>query len=178
MPVAELIRLHRESRFFMERTAVLMSPKPLRRISDRTPALLQLLWDRYGVLPRNLVFVEVTHPKVPYVHENRFLVTAFEQDRSRGSIVSVELRFGFMEEPNVERALQGMARLQEIDLLHPPARVDRPCLEREPAACAKHGPARPVCDSGCSCFCACSPAPRIISMASAMKCSCRPRPCR
>jgi KUP system potassium uptake protein len=40
----------------------------------------------------------------------------FDKDRSRGSIISVELRFGFMEEPNVERALEGMARLKEIDL--------------------------------------------------------------
>jgi KUP system potassium uptake protein len=116
MTVAELVQLHRESRFFMERTAVLMAPKPLRAEADRTPALLQLLWDRYGVLPRNLVFVEVTHRKVPYIHENRYAVVVFDRDRHRGSIISVELSFGFMEEPNVERALEGMARHQEIDL--------------------------------------------------------------
>lgn len=116
MTVSELIGLHRMSRFFMERTAVLMSPKPMRNESERTPALLQLLWDRYGVLPRNLIFVEVTHRKVPYIHENRYVVTVFDRDRSRGSIIGVELSFGFMEEPNVERALEGMARLQEIDL--------------------------------------------------------------
>ncbi len=116
MRISELIRLHRDCGHFMERTAVLMAPKPLHHASDHTPALLQLLWDRYGVLPRNLIFVEVTHPKVPYVHENRYRVTVFDKDRSRGSIISVELRFGFMEEPNVERALEGMARLKEIDL--------------------------------------------------------------
>jgi KUP system potassium uptake protein len=116
MAISELAELHRDSRFFMERTAVLMAPKPLRRISDRTPALLQLLWDRNGVLPRNLIFVEVTHPKVPYIHDNRYEVTVFQKDRDRGSIIAVQLRFGFMEEPNVERALEGMARLKEIDL--------------------------------------------------------------
>ena len=70
MTIAELIQLHRSSRFFMERTAVLMAPTPLHHPSDRTPALLQLLWDRYGVLPRNLIFVQVTHRKVP-VHSRR-----------------------------------------------------------------------------------------------------------
>ena len=114
--VAELVRLHRGCKFFMERTAVLMAPKPLRLESDRTPALLQLLWDRYGVLPRNLIFVEVIHRKVPYIHENRYAVTVFYRDRARGSIISVELSFGFMEDPNVERALEGMARHREIDL--------------------------------------------------------------
>jgi KUP system potassium uptake protein len=116
MTVAELIRLHRQSRHFMERTAVLMIAKPLRHATDRTPALLQMLWDRYGVLPRNLIFVEVTHRKVPYIHENRYAVVVFDRDRDRGSIISVELSFGFMEEPNVELALEGMARHREIDL--------------------------------------------------------------
>jgi KUP system potassium uptake protein len=116
MTVTELIQLHRRSRNFIERTAVLMSPKPLRNESDRTPALLQLLWDRYGVLPRNLIFVEVTHRKVPYIHDDRYVVTVFDKEKDTGTIISVELSFGFMEEPNVERALEGMARLREIDL--------------------------------------------------------------
>jgi len=116
MTIAELIQLHRSSPFFMERTAVLMSPTPLHDASDRTPALLQLLWDRYGVLARNLIFVQVTHRKVPYIHDDRYVVTVFDKDRNGGSIIGVELSFGFMEEPNVERALEGMARLREIDL--------------------------------------------------------------
>jgi len=93
-----------------------MAAKPLRHESDRTPALLQLLWDRYGVLPRNLIFVEITHRKIPYIHDDRYVVTVFDKERDRGSIISVELSFGFMEEPNVERALEGMARMREIDL--------------------------------------------------------------
>jgi KUP system potassium uptake protein len=116
MTIAELIQVHRSSQFFMERTAVLMTPKPLRSETDRTPALLQLLWDRYGVLPRNLIFVEVTHRKVPYIRDDRYEVTVFDKEKDSGSIISVELSFGFMEEPNVERALEGMARLREIDL--------------------------------------------------------------
>lgn len=116
MSVAELIRLRRGCTVFMERTAVLMAPGPLRDAGDRTPALLQLLWDRYGVLPRNLIFVAVIHRKVPYIHENRYRVTVFDRDQNKGSVISVELSFGFMEEPNVERALEGMARHKEIDL--------------------------------------------------------------
>jgi KUP system potassium uptake protein len=116
MTIAELIQLHRNSRFFMERTAVLMAPAALRHATDRTPALLQLLWDRYGVLPRNLIFVEVMHRKVPHIHEGRYVVTVFDRDENHGSIIGVELSFGFMEEPNVERALEGLARLKEIAL--------------------------------------------------------------
>lgn len=65
-------------------------------------------------MPRNLIMVEVKHRKVPYIHDNRYRV--FDCDRNHGSIIAVELSFGFMEEPNVERVLEGMARHHEIDL--------------------------------------------------------------
>jgi K+ transporter len=116
MTMAELVALHRKCEVFMERNAVVMSPKPLRLPGDRTPALIQMLWERHGILSRNLIVVEVTHRKVPYIHDNRYRVTVFDRDRARGSIIGVELSFGFMEEPNVERYLEEMARHNEIDL--------------------------------------------------------------
>lgn len=117
MSMAELVRLHRRCEMFLERNALLMVPKPLRSERDHTPALLQLLWDRYGVLPKNLIFVEVVHRKVPYVHDDRYVVTVFERDRRKGSsIISVTLSFGFMEDPNVERVLEDMAHHREIGL--------------------------------------------------------------
>jgi KUP system potassium uptake protein len=93
-----------------------MSPKPLRLPTDRTPALMQMLWERHDILPRNLIFVEVTHRKVPYIRDNRYRVTVFDHDRNRGGIIGVELSFGFMEEPNVERLLEELAQHNEIDL--------------------------------------------------------------
>jgi KUP system potassium uptake protein len=116
MTMGELVRLHRESEVYLERNALIMASKPLRRDSDRTPALFRLLWERTGILPRNLIFVEVSHPKVPYVRDGRYLVTVFERDPFRGSVISVEVTFGFMEEPNVERVLEEIARHHEIDL--------------------------------------------------------------
>ena len=107
--------------------------------SDHTPALLQLLWDRYGVLPRNLIFVEIAHRKVPYIHDGRYVVTVFDKGRNGGSISSVELSFGFMEEPNVERALDGMARLKEIESTDGCAAVDRARVARESVAGAVDG---------------------------------------
>ncbi len=89
---------------------MVMSPKPMKLPSDRAPALIQMLWERHGILPRNLILVEVKHRKVPYIQDNRYRVTVFDRDRSRGSIIAVELSFGFMEEPNVERVLEEMAR--------------------------------------------------------------------
>jgi KUP system potassium uptake protein len=97
-----------------------MVPVQVRHPTDRAPALVGLLWERYGILPRNLILVEVIHPKVPYIHEDRYHVTVFDRDEGRGSVIGVQLRFGFMEEPNVERYLADIARHKEIDLpTHP-----------------------------------------------------------
>ena len=116
MTMAKLVEMHRASTHFMERNAVIMTPKPVRTPADRAPALMRLLWERYGVLPRNLIFVEVTHRKRPFIHEDRYAVTVFERDPAHGSIFGVEMRFGFMEEPNVERLLGELAAHAEIDL--------------------------------------------------------------
>ena len=116
MTMADLVRMHREAPAFIERNAVLMAPKPIRDITDRAPALMRLLWERYGLLPRNLLFVEVTHRKTAYIHEARCEVTVFARDPVRGNIASVEVKFGFMEDPNVERVLEEMARHAKIDL--------------------------------------------------------------
>ena len=116
MTMAELVALHRDCKFFMERNAVVMSPRTVRLPSDRAPALMQMLWERHGILPRNLFLVEVTHRKIPYINDNRYRVTVFDRDRERGGVIGVEVSFGFMEEPNVERALEDMARHREIDL--------------------------------------------------------------
>jgi KUP system potassium uptake protein len=116
MTMAELVALHRGCKVFMERNAVVMAASSLRLPSDRAPALIQMLWERHGILPRNLILVEVTHRKVPYIRDNRYRVTVFDRDHHRGSIIAVEVSFGFMEEPNVERLLEEMTRHKEIDL--------------------------------------------------------------
>jgi KUP system potassium uptake protein len=115
MTIPELVALHRAQTSYIDRTAILMAPAPVHRDAERTPALMQLLWERLGVLPRDIVFVEVVHPKVPYVHEGRYEVTVYERS-AQGSISRVELRFGFMEDQNVEKVLAEMVSHRELDL--------------------------------------------------------------
>ncbi len=116
LTMAEVVELHRSSRYHLERNALIMSPRPLRALSDRAPSLIRLIAERTGVLPRNLIFVQVIHKKTPYIHGSRYRVTVFDRNELRGNVIGVELSFGFLEEPNVERALEDLARHQEIDL--------------------------------------------------------------
>jgi KUP system potassium uptake protein len=124
MKMKELLELKQTATSFIERNLVMMAPTPLRSEEDHTPALLQLFWDRYGILPRNLFFVEVVHKKVPYIHDERYHVTVFQQDRDghKGHVISVTVAFGFMEEPDVERVLADLAGHRQIDLPKDPHR--------------------------------------------------------
>jgi KUP system potassium uptake protein len=115
MTMRRLVDLHKRESVYMERIGLLMTPKHLSSLNDKAPALLQLLYDRYGILPRHLIFVQVAHRKAPYIHDGRYGVTVFHKDQY-SSIIAVTLQFGFMEEPNVEAALEDMARHREIDL--------------------------------------------------------------
>jgi len=116
MSIAELLEKKREAVTLMQRNVILMVPRPIRADSRNTPALLQLFWNRYGLLPENLIFVEVVHRKVPYLHQDRYQVTTLQRDDGKGSIISVSINFGFMEEPNVEHVLASLASHQEINL--------------------------------------------------------------
>jgi KUP system potassium uptake protein len=62
-----------------------------------------------------LIFVEVAHPKVPYIHEGRYGIKVFHKDPER-SIIAVTLQFGFMEVPNVEAVLEELAKHHQIGL--------------------------------------------------------------
>jgi KUP system potassium uptake protein len=77
MTMADVVALHRSGTSFLERNALIMAPVRVRHLADRAPALVGLLWERYRVFPRNLILVEVVHPKVPYIHEHRYHVTVF-----------------------------------------------------------------------------------------------------
>ncbi len=115
MTMRKLVEFHRNEKVYMERIALLMTPKHLSSLSDNAPALLQLLYDRYGILPRHLIFVQVAHRKMPYIHDGRYGITVFHRDQD-SSIIAVTLQFGFMEDPNVESVLEDMAKHHEIDL--------------------------------------------------------------
>lgn len=62
------------------------------------------------------------HLKIPYVHQDRYDITVFQRAPGRGSIISVSVRFGFMEAPNVEYALRDLARHHQINLPPDPHR--------------------------------------------------------
>lgn len=122
MTIETLIELKENSTQFIERNVVMMVPKPIRELNENAPALLQMYWNRQGKLPRNLIFVEAIHRKTPFMHssEERYQIKVLQKHPEKGSIVSVTMFFGFMENPNVEAALESLANHHLIDLTDDP----------------------------------------------------------
>jgi KUP system potassium uptake protein len=117
MTMRELVGL-KETEPLFDRNALVMVPKPIKSLDANTPALMQLIYDRSGALPKNIIFVEVVHKKVPFLNDEheRYHVNVFQKSAKTGCVVSVTMVFGFMEEPNVERVLEELAGHHEIDL--------------------------------------------------------------
>lgn len=114
--IKEMIDLKSNQSSFIDKNIVLMVPKPLRSEEDQAPALLQLFYNRYGMFPKNLFLLEVVHRKVPYVHGTRYESHVFCRDSIKGTVISVTIHFGFMEEPNVELVLADLLSLHQLEL--------------------------------------------------------------
>ena len=112
----ELIKIKNETTHYHDKNVILMVPKPIQNINEKIPALMQLIYNRHKVLARNIIFVEVIHKKVPYIYKDRYDVTIFDKSAEKGMIISVAIKFGFMEEPNVEKVLASMATHHELTL--------------------------------------------------------------
>lgn len=115
MKVGEFAEWHRKEKSFAQKNLLLLVPKPIQSLEQNTPALLQMVVERHGALANNIFFVEVLHKKVPYLDDDRYDVKILEKN-ANGMIASVAVKFGFMEDPNVEHVLEGIAKHDDIHL--------------------------------------------------------------
>lgn len=116
MTLKKLMDHKQSTECLLDRTVLIMAPKTMKAKTDRIPALMQLFWDRYGLVPKNLIFVDIMPKKVPYIHEDRYRVKVFYREPGKGSVVGVTVYFGFMETPNLESILESLAGHRKIAL--------------------------------------------------------------
>ncbi len=116
MTLRELIALRKSETFCLPRSIVFMNPHSVTSVRDRVPPLLQVFWERNGVLPRHLILLTVVGKKSAYVEDERYAVKKLWEEEGNGSIMAVDVNFGFMENPNVERILEGLADHRKIHI--------------------------------------------------------------
>jgi KUP system potassium uptake protein len=120
MTIQELVHLRTQENRVLDRNVLMMVPREIDSLDDQSPAILQQFWERYRVLPRNLLFVQVAHRKVPFIHRERYNIYSLYRDPLMGSISSVRVDFGFMENPDVESILEDLASHHQINLSQDP----------------------------------------------------------
>jgi KUP system potassium uptake protein len=108
--LSDLIGVKQRATEQLPRSVILMSPDPVETVDDKVPVVEQMFLERYGLVAEHIILLTVIQSKSPYMHGKRYEVKNFYLDDKRGSVSSVKMHFGFMEEPNVEKALEGLAR--------------------------------------------------------------------
>ncbi len=116
MSMKELVNMKQESSSFIPRTMIFLTPTYIKSHDDNIPTLKQIFFERYGMMPYNLLLLNVEITKHPYMHENRYIVKKFYEDNKKGLITSVKVQFGFMEDPNVETVLEDLANSKHINI--------------------------------------------------------------
>lgn len=99
------------------RSSIFLSTRFIKGVNDRIPVILQIFYDRYKELPKDVVIlnIHIDHEN-PHLHEERYNIIKFFEDDMRGSIFSIKVNFGFMEEPDVEKILENLAAHHQINL--------------------------------------------------------------
>ena len=110
MTVSNLIEKKLESPHYVSRSVVILTPDVIKHTQDHIPLLKQIIWERYGVLSKHIIFLTVVIEDNPHMTAERFHIYPLFEDEHKGSITGVQLNFGFMEETNVEEVLEDLAK--------------------------------------------------------------------
>ena len=116
MQMKDLVEIMQNSTMLIPRTIIIMTPDYISSTEDNIPTLKQMFIERYGMLAKNLIFLNVALERVPHIHGEKYTISKFYDDPTKGSIVSVQAHFGFMENPNVEKILHRIAYQRELDI--------------------------------------------------------------
>jgi KUP system potassium uptake protein len=99
-------------------SVIVLTGKQVKLADDKIPVLKQIIWERYKSMSKHIILLNVSVKRHPHVPSNeRFEIYTFYEDQVKGSVVSVQVNFGFMEELNVEKVLD---RLAKKHLIHIP----------------------------------------------------------
>lgn len=113
--LSEIIKI-KENSPSIPKTVVLLTSNEVNTWDDPNPTIEQIFMDRYGELPHDIVLLKINRIKYPFAKKVRYEVTNLYKDKKYGSITGVKVNFGYMEEPDVEKVLTGIAQHKEVPI--------------------------------------------------------------
>lgn len=116
MTMNQLIKYKQHSSVQIPKSFIVMTPYGPQKPNHKIVLLERILLDRYGLIPKHLTFVTIVVHKVPYFPDNRFKIIRFYDHPGKGSITSIRINYGFMENPRVERELLKLADRNDLHI--------------------------------------------------------------
>ena len=94
-----------------DRAAVFLCSRPILSADDYVPVALRIFLKKYGVLPSQLVLMYVDQASVAKISSRQ----RYKVQRLGNDIDSVVVKYGYMEQPDIRRALK---ELQQRKMIH------------------------------------------------------------
>jgi hypothetical protein len=85
MSMKDLVLTKEESKNSLPRTLLVMSPESITCPEDTIPPLGQLMYEREGLLSKDIIFLTVIIQKIPRVHAERYVSQVKEGKHNRGT---------------------------------------------------------------------------------------------
>jgi len=114
MTINQLVDFKRNSVSQIPKSFIVMTPYGPMKSSHKIVLLAKILLNRYGFIAKHLTFVTIVFHNVPYIKKNRFKIIHFFDHPDKGSITSIRINYGFMENPRVEKDLLHLADRKDI----------------------------------------------------------------
>src|SRR5262249_14001466 len=93
----------------INRAIVFLCSRPIRDLSERVPVVLRVFLKKTGALPRHMTLLHVQQLEEAEVHGDRYEVIQL-----RPGIVSVIVKYGYTEEPDIRKALRELQQQGRI----------------------------------------------------------------
>ena len=95
-----------------DRAAVFLCSRPIRSVNDYVPVTLRIFMKKYGVLPSHVTFFHVNQISVAEADKSQ----RYEVIRLGNDIDSVIVTYGYMEQPDIRRALRALQKQGRINI--------------------------------------------------------------
>jgi KUP system potassium uptake protein len=119
MTVKDLVRIQNTTEQDIPRTVVFLNRYAISSLDQEIPVQAQLFYEKHGMLPQHLVFLTVDLLKTPHAKE-RFEVNQLTPTKQKnGTITSIIVKFGFMEDPDLEPLLTKFIKHEDIPSTDP-----------------------------------------------------------
>ncbi len=106
LTMSEVVDLNKKNAHYFPRSVVVLTSVYPRREADLVAPVFQAFWDRYQMMPRHLIMLNIKALKVPHVlPKDRYELTVFENDGKLGTIAALRINYGYMEMPDFADAL-------------------------------------------------------------------------